>query len=245
MAPPKILGICKVTGCQKDATGRHYCNRHYQLWYRYGKPESPDYDERALKRLLAKILPDAGTGCWLWQGRKAHYGHGIFAYKGKQIGAHRASWFLHGGKIPEGAMICHKCDVPACINPGHLYVGSAATNSQDAVSRNRVAHGERSGTAKLTTSDVRAIRMDSRPTTHIARDYGVSNVLVGKIKRREIWARVPGPTRPPTKYRKLTPEQVREIRLDSGRQIDIAARFGVSQVMVSAIRRGAARKDVA
>jgi hypothetical protein len=76
--------------------------------------------------------------CWIWQGGKNKCGYGIFNYKDKCILAHRFSWMLYKGDIPEDLCVCHKCDIRNCQNPKHLWLGTHKDNMQDAVKKGRL-----------------------------------------------------------------------------------------------------------
>lgn len=77
-------------------------------------------------------------GCWAWKGYiNPQTGYGQISINKKLISSHRASWTFNVGEIPKGAHICHTCDNRLCVNPEHLYVGNAKTNSQDRIRRNR------------------------------------------------------------------------------------------------------------
>jgi hypothetical protein len=101
--------------------------------------------------------------------------------------AHRISWELHNGTIPDGLNVLHKCDNPPCVNPAHLFVGTDLDNMQD---RDRKG---RHGTAKLTPRDIRSIRarraMGERLVT-IAVDFDICVSQVSLIARRKSWAHV-------------------------------------------------------
>lgn len=90
--------------------------------------------------------------------------------------AHRLSWELTYGSVPAGMFVCHRCDNRACVNPAHLFLGTAADNQQDMASKNR------SGLAKLTLTQVDSIRADTRPPGAVAADYGISRSHVEKIR---------------------------------------------------------------
>jgi hypothetical protein len=76
-------------------------------------------------------------GCWEWIGAKDGCGYGKLGLGGKLIGAHRMAWILSFGPIPEGLSVCHRCDNPGCVNPGHLFVASHRGNMLDMVAKHR------------------------------------------------------------------------------------------------------------
>lgn len=83
------------------------------------------FDDKVVERFMDKVSPEALTGCWLWTGALANDGYGRFAIRlenGKQwtVMAHRMSYMIHKGEIPEGAVIMHHCDTPSCVAPHHL-----------------------------------------------------------------------------------------------------------------------------
>ena len=75
--------------------------------------------------------------CWAWTGHKHAKGYGVFNIKSKKLKAHRVSYELHIGAIPDGLHVLHKCDVPECTNPEHLYVGTNEQNVADKMNRKR------------------------------------------------------------------------------------------------------------
>ena len=138
----------------------------------------------------SKIEPCPTTGCWLWTGSLYGWGHGSLRNGAKLEGAHRVAWQLYRGPIPDGKLVLHMCDVPSCVNPAHLYIGTWADNVRDCLERKRhkgYLAGEKHWKAKLTREDVNRIRSDTRSQAAIGRDYGVSQEQISRIKRMEQW----------------------------------------------------------
>lgn len=76
-------------------------------------------------------------GCWLWKGTRNMKGYGTIKKDRKTYRAHRVSWELHNGPIPEGKQVLHKCDMRSCVNPDHLYLGTNIENVRDKMVRGR------------------------------------------------------------------------------------------------------------
>ena len=132
------------------------------------------------------------TGCWEWTGSKLPKGYGLLGMKDpdgkwRPKGAHRISYILYKGPIPEGMEVCHECDNPSCVNPNHLWLGTGKQNAEDMVEKGRSTKGERNPSSKLTVEQVEAIKIDTRVHDQIAPDYGVSRSLISQIKRGVIW----------------------------------------------------------
>lgn len=136
--------------------------------------------------------------CWIWFGAKDPKGYGRIGAggrKGKDIFAHRLSYQIHKGEIPEGMLVCHKCDTPACVNPEHLFLGTQTDNMRDCVNKNRLnpfkPKGELNPKAKLTWDTVRRIRKEysgvEKGFFEIAKVYGVSDCTISSILRMKTW----------------------------------------------------------
>lgn len=133
--------------------------------------------------------PEPNTGCWLWDGSVNRFGYGKASRRNRTVGAHRLSYEVHKGRIPEGLQVLHKCHVRCCVNPDHLYAGTAQDNMDDKMrrGRHRVPCGSDQPAAKLTDDQVRAIFADPRPNSAIARTFGVSRPAVSLIKNGHTW----------------------------------------------------------
>lgn len=152
------------------------------------------YNQLSLKDRLTSKAEWIGE-CLIWNGSKHPRGWGIIRNNGKRVKAYRASYEVHHGPIPEGMVVRHSCDNPACINPEHLSLGTQADNVRDMFQRGREnkAKGERTGKAKLTDAQVREIRGRYAPMTYgkgahcLAREFGVSKQTVQAILSGESW----------------------------------------------------------
>lgn len=97
--------------------------------------------------------------CWLWTAAKDPNGYGRVNREGRTVLAHRAAWELeHGEAPPDGLCVCHQCDVPACVRPEHLFLGTQADNLRDMGAKGRRRRGEDHHAARLSEADVHEIR---------------------------------------------------------------------------------------
>lgn len=146
-------------------------------------------------RLMSRLEPELNSGCWLYSRAAPAPGYGRIYYNGGTIGAHRASWIVHFGRIPNGMHVLHKCDVPACCNPSHLFLGTRSDNMQDKERKGRGNHstGTKQGSAKLNETIVLSLRRDrengmSYPA--LGRKYGVCQRTAFKIANYMTWKNV-------------------------------------------------------
>lgn len=205
------MRLCSVEGCDRKHVARGFCGGHYQRM-KAGADMAPPIGEASRqpsprRKPLAVYFWERvnkngptqhhmDTPCWLWTGQVAGRGYGVARSKMFRVKAHRASWELHNGPIPEGADVLHACDVKTCVNPEHLHLGNDAANSAEAWARGRKlpVRGERQGGAKLTDSDVYAIRRrgdGGEAHTAIAADYPVGPSAVRRIVNRQRWTHLP------------------------------------------------------
>jgi Mor family transcriptional regulator len=160
-----------------------------------------------IERLMNKvIIGDGGAWmnaakqsdddpCWYWIGGKGRGGYGQMKVDGKMKGTHRVSYECFRGDIPEGMCVLHACDVPACVNPAHLFVGTTQDNVDDKMAKGRLKPnpGDKNGNSKITEDDVLKIREASaagESYDSIAKRFPVDKTNIGYIVRRKTWAHV-------------------------------------------------------
>lgn len=162
-------------------------------------------DSKNISRFWAKvdkngpIIYEHLGKCWVWTGWTNELGYGLVSrVEGirRLHRAHRVSWTLTNGKIPDGLLVLHRCDNPACVNPEHTFLGTHADNIRDKMEKGRGGHlrGEEAGRAKLTENEVREIRkMRGEGAVYpvIARRFGVSESTIAAIIRGRSWKHLP------------------------------------------------------
>lgn len=197
--------------------------------------------------------PDLGP-CWLWLGDTRN-GYGRIWREGRSASTHRLAWELANRREPD-RLVLHACDRKRCVNPDHLVLGFQLDNMADMVRKGRSLRGERHNCAKLTVEqvdEIRRRRADGMSQADLAAAFRVSRSAICLIVNQREWTEIRG-ARPGRAMgerhggAKLKREDVIEIRRACGggeSQREIAARFGVNQVTVSAIQRRKTWKDVA
>ena len=203
------------------------------------------------------IIPEPNSGCWLWFAGATTAGYGHITIRDRQYYAHRLAFECeYGLGSADGWIVRHSCDVPACVNPAHLLIGTHKDNSDDMYARGRrvTVMGEDHPRAELTEAQVSEIRRLA-PTTHVAeitRLLGVSYASCQDVARGVTWKHLPlaesrARWTPPTKWgeksprAKLTQDQVDQIRahLDLGSTgRSLAKKFGVCPATISHIKVG-------
>lgn len=154
------------------------------------------YNKNTTESFWSRVSTDKADDCWIWPGRPhERSGYGRFNFDGKQRYAHRTSWTLTFGAIPEGLFVLHKCDVRMCVNPSHLFLGTALDNAADMMAKGRYPrerlryHGEDHKNSIVTASQVLEIRRDAGFVSwaKLAQRYAVSATTIGRIIKRETW----------------------------------------------------------
>ena len=132
---------------------------------------------------LDRYEPEPNTGCWLWTGPWGRRDYGIIKVNSTYgATAHRAFYAYHIGPIPRGMLVCHRCDTPACVNPGHMFLGTDQDNSDD-----KIRKGRSWRPSKLSRDAVLSIRRDTRPYKVIASEHGVSVSAISSIRTNARW----------------------------------------------------------
>lgn len=146
------------------------------------------------ERLLEKVVISK-SGCWLFTGFRDRQGYGEIRINNprKMEKAHRTSYKLFIGNIPNGMCVLHKCDNPPCCNPKHLFLGTKTDNAKDRDRKGRTPKGE-DFNRKLSENDVRIIKYLLKKRVlqkSIANRFGVCHQTISDIKRRRIWKHIP------------------------------------------------------
>lgn len=151
-------------------------------------------------RFWAKV--NKTDGCWLWMAGKKLSGYGQLQMgtfrNPKQMSSHRLSWSLANGPIPPGMSVCHKCDVPSCVRPDHLFLGTQKQNLADMVKKGRHARvapkGEAHCHAKLTAANVLEARRLHKETgigcNRLGRMFGVNFRTMNLVLARKTWKHI-------------------------------------------------------
>jgi hypothetical protein len=191
--------------------------------------------------------------CHVWTGRTDAEGYGRFDpdNEHKNVSAHRFSYSLKiGGPVPEDVDVLHVCDNPPCVRWEHLFPGDALINLQDAVTKNRTAHSERSHTAKLTEADVLSIRarhVAGESQVFLADAFQISPSAIHAIVTGKNWRRTEGPLLATRQQRggpvKLTPELVEYIRQSPLSDISLGRELNVGRMTIHNVRTGRTWKD--
>ena len=151
--------------------------------------------KNSVDRFWAKVDVKGKNDCWLWKANSLPAGYGTLSLSGKKILAHRFSWQLAYGKIPDGLCVLHHCDNPPCVNPNHLFIGSPADNVQDMIEKGRdpIQKGELNPKSKLKDEDIPKIKeilSQGFYQKEIASLFGVSSTTINGINTGRYWSHI-------------------------------------------------------
>lgn len=150
-----------------------------------------EYEEAAKKRFDESY--EVINGCWVWQRRlTVKGGYAYMSVANKDCRAHRYSYERFVGKIPKGMLVCHKCDNPACVNPKHLWIGTAQDNTDDMIKKGRQKFkvGETAWACKLTEKQVLEIYKSNKSHADLGRQYNINITSVMRIRNGKTWKSV-------------------------------------------------------
>lgn len=198
-------GLCRIDGCfgAVYVKSSQLCSRHYNRLRTTGKLiDGPRARASPTERFWRYVEKRGADECWNWTGNAKVDGYGYFGLGGRDAGkmlAHRASWIIHNGSIPDapeyhGTVVLHTCDNRACVNPSHLRLGTQSENVRDMDAKGRrktFAHGgEDHHNARFTDDDVRYIRSSPKSNAELGREFGCARQVIGFVRRRITWKHV-------------------------------------------------------
>lgn len=152
----------------------------------------------AIDGFMQSFIPEPNSGCWLWEKTLNNKGYGLLQCGGFKGYAHRFAFLMFNGSL-EGKHVCHRCDMPSCVNPEHLFLGTASENMSDCVAKGRhasqrnttnYAKGERQAHSKLSVPQVLEIRASTLSQRKLASQFGVSKNSIKLVQQRRTWAHV-------------------------------------------------------
>lgn len=190
------MKLCSAPDCNDKFVAKGYCDRHYRHFKKHGKPIKTIRDSLEIDRFYSKIKIDDTSECHEWTDALCPWGYGMFRPKGqKQVKAHRYSYALKHGAIPDGMYICHHCDNPKCVNVQHLFLGTALENNKDKIDKNR--HNSPKGVnhfrvkvSEQCVIEVKKLLKEIKSPTKVAKQLNVPVHFVENIKYKRTWNHV-------------------------------------------------------
>jgi hypothetical protein len=146
---------------------------------------SPLALQKYLQYFNRRWIPVTESGCWIWTEGCDKDGYGKVQIQKKSLRAHRCAWMLFRGDLPDDLCVLHRCDVPSCVNPDHLFLGTNQDNTADRVRKGRGAILPIHRETKLTDEDVmtiRALRGVMRQVD-LGKQFGLHHSQISRIQR--------------------------------------------------------------
>jgi hypothetical protein len=138
-----------------------------------------NYREPILDRVLARSFPEPNSGCWLWTERLFGGGYGRLQIGRRYMLSHRVAWEAHFGPVPDGLLVCHRCDNPPCVNPDHLFLGTPKENVADMIRKGRSNYN------RIPDAICDAIRGSEKSSYALAAEYGISPSYAWRIREEK------------------------------------------------------------
>lgn len=204
-----MIKINKTANCK-------YCNKEYPIAnWQIKSNKKPFCNRTCYNKYRLSIPPyerfwkyvEKTDSCWVWKGCTWDSGYGTLQINKRPHLVHRFSYILHFGEIPNNLFVCHTCDIPNCVNPKHLFLGTTQDNTKDKVRKNRQAKGKTAGAythpekilrgsmigiSKLKEEDVIKIRNTCNEISRkeLAKIYNVKNSAIDCVINRKTWKHV-------------------------------------------------------
>lgn len=129
--------------------------------------------------------------CWIWtaakRGQNLDYGVLKVSVEEGDVAAHKFSYELHNGPVPEGMLVCHTCDNPPCVNPAHLFTG---THRDNAIDREKKHRSSKHGLQKLDDKSAKEIKYSTLSQCKLSKIYGVSRATIASIQKGKTWRHI-------------------------------------------------------
>jgi hypothetical protein len=186
-----ICGSIFIRKHKSQSKTGHYCCSAKCKGMAAASARKPETRDDLIARVKSRILLDA-NGCWLWTGTKNRKGYGQISVGNWPKAAHRLSYELFVGPLNNEQWLCHKCDVPACVNPDHLFLGDVFANKADQMAKWRHPHGGDHHSAKLSDNLVADLRSGRLSTRDVMEITGADKSSVWAAKTGRTWSHLPG-----------------------------------------------------